>query len=177
MKNSQPRQPAGTKHSLFIRIKSADLTAYSSQQMRVGAVIDECESSNIKTTIVGGVTMRSVLGETTADELLNALRNFYEGQITQDVIWDLTKGSLQLLTDNDMRRIAKFVFSHAHKRLGRKTAIVAPTDIEFGMSRMINTYGDLADLPFETRTFRTLSDAAEWIGLDLSELSGTSNRP
>jgi hypothetical protein len=48
-------------------------------------------------------------------------------------------------------------------RTGGKTAIVAPADITFGLIRMYEFVTDVQDLAFETRTFRSATEADEWL--------------
>jgi hypothetical protein len=48
----------------------------------------------------------------------------------------------------------------------RPWSIVAPADLEYGISRMLSTFAELIDIPFDTQAFRTLSEAAKWIGVD-----------
>ncbi len=122
--------------------------------------------AEIKTVISGEVTMRKIVGVVTADELLNAVLDAYAGHITKDVVWDLSTGSVGQLTSDDLRAIADLVRTHAYTRVGGKTAIVAPADLEYGISRMLSTFGELIDLPLDTQVFRTLSEAAKWIGVD-----------
>ena len=86
--------------------------------------------------------------------------------MTKNVVWDLSIGRVEQLTSDDLRSIAELVRTHAHARVGGKTAIVAPHDLEYGMCRMLSTFAELIDIPFDTRTFRTLSEAAKWIGVD-----------
>jgi hypothetical protein len=45
-------------------------------------------------------------------------------------------------------------------------AIIAPTDLLFGYSRMFQTLGELHDSPINTRVFRTPEEAKSWLGLD-----------
>jgi hypothetical protein len=135
----------------------------------------------IKTVISGEVTLRKIIGDVTIDEMLNALREYYAGQVTRNWVWDLSNGSVRSLTSNDMKLIAELVLQHAHSRAGGKTAIVAPNDLDYGISRMLNIYAELGNILFQTQTFRTLSEAAKWIGVDdlpdIDDVTGLQNAP
>ncbi len=122
--------------------------------------------AEIKTITSGEVTMRKIIGVVTADELVNAVLDSFAGHVTKNVVWDLSMGSVEQLTSDDLRSIADLVRTHAHTRIGGKTAIVAPADLEYGMSRMLSTFAELIDVPFDTQAFRTLSEAAKWIGVN-----------
>lgn len=133
--------------------------------------------AEINTFISGELTIKKIIGEVTADELMNALRQFYTGHITKNVVWDLTNGSAGKLMPINIEHIAELVLQHAHVRIGGKAAIVAPNDLNYGMSRMFNTYAELGSIPFETQIFRTLSEAGLWMGVDaLSAIEGTGGR-
>ncbi len=123
--------------------------------------------AEIKTFISGELTLKKIVGEVTADELMNALRQFYTGRITKNVIWDLTNGSAGQLMPINIEHVAELVLRHAHVRIGGKAAIVAPNDLNYGICRMFNTYAELGNIPFETRIFRTLSEAGLWMGVDV----------
>ncbi len=123
--------------------------------------------AEIKTFISGELTIKKIIGEVTADELMNALRQFYTGHITKYVVWDFTNGSTGKLMPVNVEHIAELVLQHAHVRIGGKAAIVAPNDLNYGMGRMFNTYAELGNIPFETQIFRTLSEAGLWMGVDV----------
>ncbi len=60
----------------------------------------------------------------------------------------------------EMPRIAvHYIFSEKSRR-----AIVAETDIKFGMARMYEMYGE-AD-PTQIEVFRDMAEARRWLGLD-----------
>jgi len=122
--------------------------------------------AKIKTLVANDITVRKIIGVATAEEILEAVREFYAGQITKNVIWDVSSGSLADLTSKDVRNIMELVRVYSHTRTGGKTAIVAPADLEYGIARMLSILGELIRIPIETETFRTLSDAAKWMGVD-----------
>lgn len=122
--------------------------------------------AEIKTVVSGDLTIRKITGAITAAELLKAVRQFYAGHITKNVMWDISESSLGQLTSEHIRSIAELVHMYAEARIGGKTAIVAPADLEYGISRMLSILAELIDIPFDTQTFRTLSEATEWMGVD-----------
>ena len=44
-----------------------------------------------------------------------------------------------------------------------KTAIVAPDDVTFGLSRMYGILTEGQGPPFETRSFRSVEEAYQWL--------------
>jgi len=120
----------------------------------------------ILTGISGDVTIKKIIDRLTYNDLMAELRDFYEKHATKYLIWVIAEGTLTELTSEDLNVVAHFVKSQAHTRVGGKTAFVAPGNLEFGICRMLDTFGELKHISFETRTFRDLSEAAKWIGVD-----------
>ncbi|MDR3581356.1 MAG: hypothetical protein P4L44_15455 [Oryzomonas sp.] len=133
--------------------------------------------AEIQTFISSELTIRKIIGEVTASVLMDNLRQFYAGHVTENVIWDLTDGSIGNLTSSNMKQISELVLHHAHTRIDGKTAIAAPENVDFGMSRMLHTYADIGNIPFETQIFRTLAEAAKWVGVDLSAIDNVTELP
>jgi len=122
--------------------------------------------AEIKTVISGDVTMWKVIGILTYDELVNVLREFYAGNPTKHVVWDLSAASLAQIKFEDLEHVAEFVMQYLSSRAGGKTAIVAPDDLGFGLGRIVDSLAESKDAPIATHTFRNISDAAKWIGVE-----------
>ncbi len=120
--------------------------------------------ATIKTAVKGNVTVKKIIGVVTAEEMLNVARDFYAGRITKNLVVDRSEGSAVELQASDFELLAKFLTENAKARIGGKTAIVAPGDLGYGISRMAEIIAELAQTPVEIRAFRTLSEAAVWIG-------------
>jgi len=121
--------------------------------------------AEIATVVSGDVTVKKVIGALTVDEWLREMDNFYLGRhVTKNVILDLSRGSLKHVTYDNLRIITDHVRTYAHTRTGGKTAIVAPTDVDYGISRMFNALTEIEDIAFYTQTFRNFSEAAKWVG-------------
>ena len=96
-------------------------------------------------------------------EITDAVDAFYADDPTANVIWDLTDANLSALSAVDVQMVAEHTASRAHSRSGGKTALVAPTDMDFGMSRMFQTMIDNADHQASVSVFRSRDEAVEWI--------------
>jgi hypothetical protein len=59
------------------------------------------------------------------------------------------------------------IFSHLstqkEKRPAGKTAIVAPDDLRFGMSRIAEAFAEMEKLPWEMKAFRSIDTAINWL--------------
>jgi hypothetical protein len=109
-------------------------------------------------------TKFSVEGSITIIDVLNAIRNFYEGgAVTKNVLWDLTNGKAKEIQSSELENIVNLRKGFAHLRKGGKTAILAPADIEFGMSRMVELMTDFKEETIETRVFRTMENTKQWL--------------
>jgi len=93
-------------------------------------------------------------------------------QVTLNVLWTGEPGaSIAHMTRDDLRKIATVYKRHAnrlHLRAGGKSAVVAPTDVDYGLSRVteaLHTSGRPAP-PYEFTVFRTEEEALAWIDGD-----------
>ncbi len=63
----------------------------------------------------------------------------------------------------DIRRVAEYVGPYA-KRVGGRVAVVAASDVHFGLSRLGSVYSE--GVGVETEVFRDAETAMAWLGLD-----------
>ena len=109
------------------------------------------------------LTTFTVVGKVAAEVVRNAIQKLYEGNVTMNVLWDLSGSDLSSITSSEINGIAKTPRKYASMRTGGKTAIVAPTDLTFGLTRMYGIMTEVQDLPFETQVFRTTEEAHQWL--------------
>lgn len=109
------------------------------------------------------LTTFTVVGKVAAEVVRNAIQKFYEGNVTMNVLWDLSGSDLSSITSSEINGIAKTPRKYASMRTGGKTAIAAPTDLTFGLTRMYGIMTEVQDLPFETQVFRTTEEAHQWL--------------
>lgn len=111
-----------------------------------------------------GIAIRKVLGQLTVQDAVEAMKlsysdpNFVGGMNT---LWDLRQGSVAGLSTFDIREIIWFATATVQTR-GReyRTALVAPKDTEFSLSRLLKTLG--SHLPGNIRVFRDYDEALAW---------------
>ena len=109
------------------------------------------------------LTVKTVTGNPSFEESMTAFRQFYEGNLTKKVLWDFRKASLYRISSNHIEIILDYIRQHAEKRAGGKTAILISKDLEYGMSRMIQTLTELKGIPIETAIFRSIEEAVHWL--------------
>ncbi|MFC1489074.1 hypothetical protein ACFL6B_04410 [Thermodesulfobacteriota bacterium] len=83
---------------------------------------------------------------TSFQEGMEVFKKFYENP-TQNVLWDFRKASLARISSEQIQAILDYIKPHAGKRIGGKTAVLVSKDFEYGMSRMIQTFTEVKNIP------------------------------
>lgn len=109
------------------------------------------------------LTIFRVIGPVTPQEIKEAINEFYEGITTKNVLWDLARGNFELISNVDIQEFVSIPKSQYMARKGGKSAIVADTDLAYGMARVYEARSQAASLPFETKIFRNIEDAFQWL--------------
>jgi hypothetical protein len=110
------------------------------------------------------LTVFTVIGKVTANDLIATITDFYESSVTSNVLWNLNKGDLSEISSADVKNIVSLSLKYAEKRSSGKTAIAGGSDdLTFGLSRMYEIIKEGADLSFETQTFRDVKEAYVWL--------------
>ena len=87
-------------------------------------------------------------GKISSNEIAETVESFYKKQPIINVLWDLRYADLEaLLVSDELENIATS-FTKLNLKLQRvgKTAIVASTDLWFGLARMYATYVEVKNL-------------------------------
>jgi len=111
------------------------------------------------------LTTNIVRGPTSYDDLLSWITNYYSGSVTKYILWDFTEADLSPITTNQFQNIAEMVKSRSDLRKGGKSALVFSRDLEFGLGRMFEMFSQVEGTEFEFRSFRSLTEAKEWMGV------------
>ena len=112
------------------------------------------------------LTIFTVEGELTFQEQMNALKAFYSGDPTANVLWDFRLMKGNRVSSQELEELFNFIKANRGKRLQGKTALVATSDLDFGLSRVSEAYSQIRQLPWEMKAFRTMDEALEWIDRD-----------
>jgi hypothetical protein len=120
-------------------------------------------SIGIRVDSQADLTVYTMVGRASAEQVRDVILKFYDGNVTLNVLWDLSKSDVSHLTSSEIHTVAQTPRRFSNIRSGGKTAIVAPADITFGLTRMYEFLTGVQDLPFETRTFRSTTEAYEWL--------------
>jgi len=120
----------------------------------------------IETTIDrdANLTVRTVTGEVTAQEIVDALAAYLAGEVTRYILWDCREALWDRLTGSDVRNIAQATLKHSGRRPGGRTALLVSSAAAFGMARMIDQSLSASDSPVEFQTFYDRAAALAWLG-------------
>jgi hypothetical protein len=111
------------------------------------------------------LTTHTVIGEATGEEILSALRQFWEDRPTINEIWDFREAIGTGVKSEDVDTIMDYIRHHSEKRAGGRTAFIVAGDLEYGMSRMAQAQSVIESFPFQVEIFRSIEAAREWFAL------------
>ena len=104
-----------------------------------------------------------VTGETSFDEIMATIRQFWEGRPTKNVLWDFTKANLIHVAYYEAMQIVNYTRPQTEKRIGGKTAFVASKDLENGISREFKALREFHNPPYQLEVFRSVEEANQWL--------------
>jgi hypothetical protein len=117
---------------------------------------------------IKNLTIFSLTGELTMDEILGALKSFWEGQdLTLNTLWDARNAVVTNLKSSEIGNIAGFIGRYRNRfeeRKNGKATIVASSDLQYGLSRILGTHYERESVPIKLHPFRTMEEAIQWLG-------------
>jgi hypothetical protein len=113
----------------------------------------------------GDLSVFTVNGELTADEIIERVEEYYTKHPTKLVLWIMGDVDLSAITREGIERIIQTAKKNTGKRKEGKTAIVGSKDIEYGLARMYEAYTGFENLPYEYKIFKDVDEAKEWLGI------------
>ncbi len=108
-------------------------------------------------------TIFTVIGETTFDEIWDQTRVFFVGKPSKFALWDFTSGTVANISSQEMEEIAKKGGEISAKIEGGKAAILAPKDLDYGITRIFQVFSELRKFPLEIEIFRDMDAAKKWL--------------
>ena len=107
----------------------------------------------------------TVTGSLTANHMLKIILEYYSNKIAKDIIWDLTNGSMNSISQESFRAIAntaKIAVKDGSRR-GCKTVFVGNSDSEQASIRLYTIIAEMTGVPIKYNVFRTIEAARSWI--------------
>ena len=108
------------------------------------------------------LTIFQCSGEISIREILDSIDAFYSGSPTLNRVWDFTDADVSGFSTPEVNAIVGSSKSGRAGMVGGKVAIVAQSDVAFGLGRMAQAIGERGSTD-ESRIFRTMQDASEWL--------------
>lgn len=109
------------------------------------------------------LTIHVATGQVTEDEIITTLENFYGGESTEQVLWDMSEADVATITPAVTQQLIRKTAKLSANRQRSRTAVIAPSDLKFGLGRMAESYAELEALPYNYRVFRSREKALEWL--------------
>jgi hypothetical protein len=101
------------------------------------------------------------------DEVQEAIQQFYTNTNplpSRNILWDLRNASVNEIRSDEAGQLAQLAVRIDKRKEIGKTAIVASSDLVYGVSKIFEAYTGNPDIKFQV--FRDMEDALEWIELE-----------
>ena len=108
-------------------------------------------------------TVQECSGDITTKELFDTAQSFFGDLYTPNVIWDFSKASLADIPSDFVRQSSEMVKRLGVARRNGKSAVIASSDLEFGLARMFQIMTDNGEIPFKIKVFRYFGEATQWL--------------
>ena len=116
-----------------------------------------------KKSIKEDLTEHVVTGEVFDKEMFECEKQFYDSGPTNLQLWDMSAAKLTNITIEGMRQ-----FMARSARLGKirssgRTAVVVKSQLQYGLGRVGETFGEFESLPYSFRLFKDRNEALDWL--------------
>lgn len=102
-------------------------------------------------------------GPLTEERARAAIEEFYAGDPTRGLIWDLRQADLTAFSTDQILATIKLAMGFSHHREGGRSALVVGEDLAFGLSRMYQNWAEAQNHPIPHGVFRDLDQARAWV--------------
>ncbi|MBD3391639.1 MAG: hypothetical protein GF418_06285 [Chitinivibrionales bacterium] len=109
------------------------------------------------------LSILTATGVVTNEQMFAAQNDLYAETPTLLHLWDMTRASLERITVEGVREFAEKATTLGKARKGGRTAVVAGTDLQYGLARMSEAFGTVEDRPYELRLFKKRAEAMAWL--------------
>jgi hypothetical protein len=111
-------------------------------------------------------TMFKGHGKLSVDDFLQTFQAYSRAGPTKLELYDFLEVDKSTLTGEEIRTLAMMGASKSTERIpGSKTALVASSNADYGLSRMYQLLGEFEGVPWDVEVCRTIEDAYTWLGL------------
>jgi len=118
---------------------------------------------DIRTEIDRDLTFIVICGKVTAPELIDALKRFYDADITSKVLWDFSNCDVTALVTGDLSMLVNVAKRYAFLRPNGKSAFIASDEFAMGIGSMYSSLSGLKFHPISNGIFRSMDEALAWL--------------
>jgi hypothetical protein len=110
------------------------------------------------------LTIRTLKGEISADDLKSVLASFIKDRPAESVLWDLREAEPGgKILSSDLEKMARFVKENQSIRRRGKVAVVASSDLAYGLARTYEAFAEIEGISYSVRVYRSMEDAFNWL--------------
>ena len=113
------------------------------------------------------LTINTAEGLLTIEDIMAAVNTYLAGETTAKVLWDFCRADGAGIKLEEVIQFQETVRRLAPAAPKRQVAIVVARDIGFGLSRMAETYADMAGVVADYYVTRSLEEAMDWLGVPM----------
>ena len=120
--------------------------------------------ASITTTIEPtlGVTVHTVEGEVTPEQVGAKIREYNAGVVARKVLWDFRQGRVPNLSSDQLQQGVRELLGDIQDLPGRRVALVTSSKLDFGLLRVWNALQDSTQ-KLEQQVFYDLEQALAWL--------------
>jgi hypothetical protein len=116
---------------------------------------------------IRNLTIYTVRGDVTADELRSSVKNFWESPaLTLNLIWDVREATFDNMkykeVDDILFHLRDYRERFPEREFG-KTAIVVNNDDQYNIMQQLSNHAMFQNLPIIPDVFKTMGEALAWI--------------
>ena len=105
-------------------------------------------------------------GQIEVKDLLKWMKEYYEGTVTELILWDFAGADLSPVDDSGFAKLLEALKGRDDARAWGKTALVYADQSGYQKGRDFVKLAESRDIEFEVRAFRDMNKARLWLGLE-----------
>ena len=111
------------------------------------------------------ITSITITWEADFNELISALKTFFDNNNTKHLLLDFRLCSFDTITHDNIRNLCEYATSRANieSRVNRKTALVGSNDLQLEICRIFETYSKMIGSATKVSVFSSILKAFSWL--------------
>lgn len=109
------------------------------------------------------LTIHDVIGTASEEEMYDAQENYYIKEPTKRLLWDMSQADVSYVTPDILQNFIKRSVDYGSQFKGRRVAVFASEDLQFGLARMSKAFTEIESAPYSFNVFRSRKEALDWL--------------